>query len=148
MAIFTSECCMTISTQYAQDATIMAPKFTPKLNPQVQVLLNLYIHVTDIWWLTNCRDFWWCKTILPAQCVWALEEGKTKFRFLRSKLSRDFSLFACLMNTLITKRFAKGARNFLQLCSARRDINKNMQIVIPNESLRKTSTLFKRPFRL
>ena len=66
MAIFTSECCMTISTQYAQDATIMAPKFTPKLNPQVQVLLNLYIHVTDIWWLTNCRDFWWCKTILPA----------------------------------------------------------------------------------
>ena len=36
-------------------------KFTSKLNPQVQLLFNLYIHASDIWWLTNCRDFWWCK---------------------------------------------------------------------------------------
>ena len=52
------------------------------------------------------------------------------------------------MNILITKRFAKCARIFLWLCSAGRDINKNLQIVIPSESLRKTSTLFWRPFRL
>ena len=52
---------MTITSQFAQITTIMAAKFKFKLNPQVQLLFNLYIHVIDIWWLTNCRDFWWCK---------------------------------------------------------------------------------------
>lgn len=59
---------MTISIK---NTTIMALKFTFNLNLQIQVLLNLCIHVTDIWWLTNiflfftapaidkfCRDFW------------------------------------------------------------------------------------------
>ena len=47
---------MTITTQFAQNTTIMASKFKFKLNPQVQLLFNLYIHVIDIWWATNCRD--------------------------------------------------------------------------------------------
>ena len=59
---------MTISIK---NTTMMALKFTFNLNLQIQVLLNLCIHVTDIWWLTNiflffnapvidkfCRDFW------------------------------------------------------------------------------------------
>ena len=37
-----------MSTQDTQNANVMAPKFTLKLNPQVQLPLNLYIHVIDI----------------------------------------------------------------------------------------------------
>ena len=35
---------MMISTLLTQDATIMAPKFTFKPNPQAKVLFNLNIH--------------------------------------------------------------------------------------------------------
>ena len=38
---------MTISSQIAQITTIMSPKFKFKLNPQVQLLFNLYIYVTE-----------------------------------------------------------------------------------------------------
>ena len=43
---------MTITSQFAQTTTIMAAKFKFKfkLNPQVQLLFNFYIHVIDIWW--------------------------------------------------------------------------------------------------
>ena len=65
---------MTISIK---NTTIMALKFTFNLNLQIQVLLNLCIHVTDIWWLTNCRDFWWCKKNSLAQYALALVKKKT-----------------------------------------------------------------------
>ena len=38
---------MMITSQFAQITTIMAPKFKFKLNPQVQLLFNLYIYVTE-----------------------------------------------------------------------------------------------------
>lgn len=49
-----------MSTQDTQNANFMAPKFTFKLNPQVQLPLNLYIHVIDIWWLTNIFHAFQC----------------------------------------------------------------------------------------
>lgn len=49
-----------MSTQDTQNANVMAPKFTFKLNPQVQLPLNLYIHVIDIWWLKNIFHAFQC----------------------------------------------------------------------------------------
>ena len=95
---------MTITSQFAQITTIMAAKFKFKLNPQVQLLFNLYIHVIDIWWLTNCRDFWWCKkNLISLVCSGPWEKEKLNFDFFDpSSFSTIYYLpVLILLNVLI-----------------------------------------------
>ena len=54
----------------------------------------------------------------------AREKRKPYLRFLRPRISRDYSLSGCFMNALNTKRLAKCARNSLWLYNAIRDVNK------------------------
>ena len=76
------------------------------------------------------------------------KQGKKKiWIYLRPGLSHNYSLFGHLIKTPISWRFAKCDGNFFLLCSVRQ-CRLNLQIEIPDESPRWTSTLSWRHFRL
>ena len=61
---------------------IIAPKFTFKLNLQVQILLNLYIHAIDIGWLTNILLFFSALQLTNLKFVSPVRPGSNWIHFL------------------------------------------------------------------
>ena len=61
---------------------IIAPKFTFKLNLQVQILLNLYIHAIDIGWLTNVLLFFSALQLSNLKFVSPVRPGSNSIHFL------------------------------------------------------------------
>ena len=72
---------MTITSQIAQITTIMAPKFKFKLNPQVQLLFNLYIYVTEFGGWQTVETFGGAKNLISLVYSGPWEREKLAFDF-------------------------------------------------------------------